>query len=647
MQRKLHFIESQRFDTLDIDFLNESIDQEFKNIFKRYLSGSEGIVSGFEMSAGSGLIANLSREVPRVCKNADGVFFVDEAESMLPMAFALTANATNYIQIKIETESQNQQLRAFFDQDTKEEFQKNTFTERNLILTFDVNTSGYSSGYMPLYSFTTDAISIISSTDDRNMLLKGKNFDLGVTRSEDNIKTIEDINNAQSTILKELKGTSNWYDKPATNLQRVHDISIAMIEAKENAIRVGNALFVPSFTIVMPNKAFDYAVAELPATVMNSGDSIYVEFPVDANGNFIESATPLVPVKTDASSYPNDSKYFLICTYIGGNVLFNKGNLILADYSSEFNITDGESVIKAISILDTKVREIQNALAVVIYNEELTLAAGEDVEVTIPLNSRNGNVQESYLVGTTELEIYRDGQKLRVGNDYFEIDSGDGTGTSVEIKKIEYNDTVFEFRKRNGGGARINFVSAGEANTASNVGSTGAGVFKEKVGVDLRFKKIRAGTNVTITEGTDSITISSTGGSGTSADGIVKQRINKDTVLIPEITPVVKYDGGIKMADADALSTSRFYGFTIEDIDVLEEKGVQVTGNIVGGAAILRARYPGKTFNDGEYIFIGEDPGEVMSESEAYEDESYTVVRCGQIDEDDILINNQFIMDNT
>lgn len=52
--------------------------------------------------------------------------------------------------------------------------------------------------------------------------------------------------------------------------------------------------------------------------------------------------------------------------------------------------------------------------------------------------------------------------------------------------------------------------TAGEANTASNLGA-GSGVYASKVGVDLRFKSIVAGTGMTVTPGTDDITLAATG----------------------------------------------------------------------------------------------------------------------------------------
>lgn len=53
------------------------------------------------------------------------------------------------------------------------------------------------------------------------------------------------------------------------------------------------------------------------------------------------------------------------------------------------------------------------------------------------------------------------------------------------------------------------FGGGGEANTASNIG-TDTGIFKSKVGVDLQFKSIRAGANVTFTSYPNEILINST-----------------------------------------------------------------------------------------------------------------------------------------
>ena len=46
--------------------------------------------------------------------------------------------------------------------------------------------------------------------------------------------------------------------------------------------------------------------------------------------------------------------------------------------------------------------------------------------------------------------------------------------------------------------------------TATNVGDTGVGIFKEKVGADLRFKKLVSGTKMLLNENTDTITVNNT-----------------------------------------------------------------------------------------------------------------------------------------
>ena len=79
------------------------------------------------------------------------------------------------------------------------------------------------------------------------------------------------------------------------------------------------------------------------------------------------------------------------------------------------------------------------------------------------------------------------------------------------VKKIWNNSlNVWEELSATGGG---------EANTASSVG-TGESVYKEKVGVDLRFKSIKAGNNVSVVSNANEVVISSTGGGTIAMDAV-------------------------------------------------------------------------------------------------------------------------------
>ena len=83
-------------------------------------------------------------------------------------------------------------------------------------------------------------------------------------------------------------------------------------------------------------------------------------------------------------------------------------------------------------------------------------------------------------------------------------------GTNITIDRTNPDAPVIN---ASGGGS-------GEANTASNLGS-GVGLFAQKAGVDLEFKGLVAGTNITLTPSSTGVTIDAAGGSSAvdSVDG--------------------------------------------------------------------------------------------------------------------------------
>lgn len=80
-----------------------------------------------------------------------------------------------------------------------------------------------------------------------------------------------------------------------------------------------------------------------------------------------------------------------------------------------------------------------------------------------------------------------------------------GTDKKLELSGDVASPGNTQYYGTNGSGTKgyYSLPAAGETNTASNVGTAGVGVYKQKTGVNLEFKKINAGsTKVTITDDT-------------------------------------------------------------------------------------------------------------------------------------------------
>lgn len=144
----------------------------------------------------------------------------------------------------------------------------------------------------------------------------------------------------------------------------------------------------------------------------------------------------------------------------------------------------------------------------------LNLNAHSDVNITFPSN----NQTLIYDAGTSKWINASVSGEANTGTN---LGTGEGVfssklGVALQFKSLKAGPNVSI--TSTGTEITVSAAASGEANTASNIG-LGNGIFASKIGVDLRFKSIVAGDNVTITSDASTLTINSTGG-GTGATAI-------------------------------------------------------------------------------------------------------------------------------
>lgn len=138
----------------------------------------------------------------------------------------------------------------------------------------------------------------------------------------------------------------------------------------------------------------------------------------------------------------------------------------------------------------------------------------------------------SHSIDPTELATMGDVDTKIAAIDYSTFVRTTGNQTVGGIKTFSSSPVIPNATNSNQAASKGQIDTAVGAITGANVG-TGANVFKDKSGSSIRLRSLVAGSNVTITEGADEITIAASGGGG-SFDPDAPQTINAPwTFVVP------------------------------------------------------------------------------------------------------------------
>jgi hypothetical protein len=199
---------------------------------------------------------------------------------------------------------------------------------------------------------------------------------------------------------------------------------------------------------------------------------------------------------------------------------FAKYTPTLVPAGKVFTVPENAQVLWAVSIDVEGALHVDGALVQVedtaFATASHTHAASDIVSGQLAL-ARGGTHADLSATGGGVLKQVTVGADVTVGAvTDAELSTSDVTTNNVTITKHGFapkapNDAT---KYLDGTGAYSVPAGAGEANTASNVGGEKE-VFKTKTGVDLVFRTLKAGSNITLTQNTNDVTIAASAASGT------------------------------------------------------------------------------------------------------------------------------------
>ena len=256
---------------------------------------------------------------------------------------------------------------------------------------------------------------------------------------------------------------------------------------------------------------------------------------------------------TDDLPEGNTNKYDKTVVFTGGtnvtitgtypNFTINDNTVSTTDFNSHVNDSSIHFTQSSISITSSQVSDFNTAVS-------------NNVDVSTNTSERNKT-----LVSSTDTT-----------SGYLSDKFVAGTNVTISTLNSGSNEQL-----------EVSVPNVGEANTISSVGS-GTSLVSGKVGVDLQLKSLVAGTNITLTDNGDSVTISSTASSGGSSSWIVDRYLDGE-VYVTNL-PYVRIPTGVSNIDDVAVTLLSLPTGSDFKIDV-RKNGLATTDSILSGEIII------------------------------------------------------------
>ncbi len=185
--------------------------------------------------------------------------------------------------------------------------------------------------------------------------------------------------------------------------------------------------------------------------------------------------------------FESNSETRIVTSYVDGGEGAGKIQLVVADQSSDDNTTYSISAVDGDNTDEEKIRLTDSAGG----TDDVVLEAGTGLSIA------RSSDKITFTNTVSNTNNYAESVAFNTGSGVFTL----GRTGSLGDLTVDLD------------GRYALSAASGESNTASNVGSgsgTEVGVFKQKDGADLEFKKLKQGSNITLTSNTSDITITAT-----------------------------------------------------------------------------------------------------------------------------------------